>query len=390
MRLAFVSLYEAYPPISGAAYVTYNFARLVPCTSLLVQFSEREAVQQVGSLTIVSLRQQASSRMKKLFAMPMAMARVRREIIKFKPDHVVLEGASWAVYLLLLVFILRTVSPRAKIVYHAHNVEYLLRREREHPLIVALTKYAEGRILKSCDLCFAVSKNDCEQFSSLYGVMPGLLPNGVDFGMDRPSITEISAVRDRFGLTDESILFMGLYAYPPNGEAVRFLIEEVMPDLHRMRPDLRLVITGGGPSNAPGWLVSTGILPRRDLDALLCCCQAGVAPIFQGSGTRLKILEYMLAGLPVVSTRKGAEGLDLEDERHVLYAETGEEFQDALVLVLSDRKLSQDLSINAGQLVRLKFDWTPILRQFAQQLETATASTNTLRMKSLGAARKLS
>jgi polysaccharide biosynthesis protein PslH len=369
MRLAFVSLYEAYPPISGAAYVTYNCARLAPCTSLLVQFSEREAVEQVGTLTIVSLRQKASSRLTKLLAMPMAIARIRREILRFKPDHVVLEGASWAVYLLLLVFTLRGVFPGMTIVYHAHNVEYLLRQERENSLITALTRYAEGRILRSCDQCFAVSKEDCEQFASLYGVMPGLLPNGVDCGTDRPPATEIYAVKKKFGITDESILFMGLYAYPPNKEAVRFLVEGVMPELHLMRPNLRLVVTGGGPSNAPSWLINTGVLPRLELDALLCSCRAGVAPIFKGSGTRLKILEYMSAGLPVVSTRKGAEGLNLEDERDVLYAETVREFQDALLRVLSDQRLSQDLSAHAEQLVKSKFDWIPLLRQFTFQLE---------------------
>ena len=369
MRLVFVSLYEAYPPASGAAYVTYNCARLAPCTALLVQFAEREAVEQIDNLTVVSLRQQASSRLKKLVAMPMAIARIRREVAQFNPDHIVLEGASWAVYLLLLIYVLRTALPGIKIVYHAHNVEYLLRQGRENQLIAMLTRWAEGRILTNCDQCFAVSREDCEQFASLYGVMPDLFPNGVDCGASRPSTAEIDAAKKRFGLMDETILFMGLYGYPPNTEAVRFLIEEVMPELHRQRPNLRLVVTGGGPSNAPSWLISTGVLPRRDLDAVLYGCRIGVAPIFRGSGTRLKILEYMAAGLPVVSTRKGAEGLHLEGGREVLYAETTAEFQDALLCILNDRRLSESLSERAAQLVRSKFDWTPLLRQFAFQLE---------------------
>jgi glycosyltransferase involved in cell wall biosynthesis len=369
MRLAFISLYEAYPPISGAAYVTYNCARLAPCTSLLVQFAEREGVEQVRKLTIVNLRQQASSRLTKLVSMPKAIAQIRQEIVKFNPDHVVLEGASWAAYLLLLFFALRRALPKVKFIYHAHNVEYLLRQERENRFIAALTRYAEGQILTSCDQCFAVSKEDCEQFASLYGIMPDLLPNGVDCGADHPSLNEIDAAKSRFGLTDESVLFMGLYAYPPNTEAVRFLMEEVMPELSRMRPNLRLVVTGGGPSSTSSWLINTGILPRHDLDAVLHSCRCGVAPIFKGSGTRLKILEYMSAGLPVVSTRKGAEGLNLEDEKNVLYAETAAEFQDALIRILSDQMLSQNLTDQAVQLVRSKFDWVPLLHQFIFQLE---------------------
>src|ERR1017187_2680207 len=98
MRIAFLSLFEAYPPASGAAYVTYNCARLTPCTALLVQLADREAVEQLANLTIVSLRQHASSRLIKLAYMPQAISRMRKEVAAFKPDYVVIEGASWVVY----------------------------------------------------------------------------------------------------------------------------------------------------------------------------------------------------------------------------------------------------------------------------------------------------
>jgi glycosyltransferase involved in cell wall biosynthesis len=368
MRVAFVSLYQAYPPISGAAYVTYNCARLTPCTALLVQFADSTSVEHDANLKISSLRQSPSSRLNKLIHMPLAILRIREEVANFRPDHVVLEGASWAVYLFFLALVLRCTLMDAKIIYHAHNVEYLLRRERNNKIVAAVTRWAEKGVLTLCHQCYAVSREDCQRFSSLYGIDPDLLPNGVDCSTGRVTMAKIVAMRDRFGITDESILFMGLYAYPPNMEAVRFLIEDVMPELHRRRPNVRLVITGGGPPISTPWLVCAGVLPRSDLDALLYACRIGVAPIFKGSGTRLKILEYMAAGLPVVTTRKGAEGLDLEGGTHVLYAETGAEFQDSLLRLLSDRPLSEDLSMHAAELVRAKFDWGPLLHQFAAHL----------------------
>lgn len=365
MKLAFVSLYEAYPPISGAAYVTYSCARWTPGNTLLVQFSQQAAQEQIEGLTIVSLRQRASSRLRKLAGMPLAIARIRREVAKFKPDYVVLEGASWAVYLFFLAVVLRTTLPSVKIIYHAHNVEFLLRQERNGRLVNALTRWAEKTILKKCHKSFAVSEKDRQHFLSLYGITPHVLPNGVDCSAYRVTQAEIDAVRNKYGLTDEAILFMGLYAYPPNTEAVQFLLEQVMPALHAERPNVRLVVTGGGPPCSPSWLISPGVIPRHELDALLCACRIGVAPIFRGSGTRLKILEYMAAGLPVVTTIKGAEGLDLEGERHVLYAETPEEFQSALLRLLFDQTLSESLTAEASSLVRAKFDWKPLLREFA-------------------------
>ena len=368
MKIAFVSLYQAYPPISGAAYVTYNCARSSPGTSLLVQFADETKIEQDSNLTISSLRQSPSSRLAKLIRMPIAIVHIRQEVAKFSPDYIVLEGASWAVYLFFLALILRTTVSGAKIVYHAHNVEYLLRQERNSKIIAAITRGAEKALLSISHKSFAVSREDCQRISTLYGIAPGLLPNGVDCSTARVSAAEIGAVRERFLLTSESILFMGLYAYPPNTEAVRFLIEEVMPGLHRHRPDVRLVVTGDGVPFSMPWLIKPGLLSRHDLDALICACRVGVAPIFRGSGTRLKILEYMAAGLPVVATRKGAEGLDLENGTHILYAESGAEFQGCLLRLLSDRQLSDSLSVRAAALVRAKFDWAPLLRQFATDL----------------------
>lgn len=375
MRIAFLSLFEAYPPASGAASVTYNCARLTPCTTLLVQLAERASVEYIADLTIVSLRHQVSSRWMKMAAMPLLFVRIRREVAKFKPDYVVLEGASWAVYLVLLATLLRRTLVGVKIIYHAHNVEYLLRRERNGRLVAAVTWQAERHILTLCDRSFAPSQEDRQHFSSLYGVLPALLPNGVDCSASRATQTEIEAVKKRYSLTDESILFMGLYGYPPNTEAVRFLVEKVMPDLHRQRPNMRLVVTGGGPPCSFPWLINTGVIPRRDLDAVLCACRVGVAPIFKGSGTRLKILEYMAAGLPVITTRKGAEGLNLIGGRHVLYAETGAEFQESLLQLLCEPLLSEGLSALAGTLVRSEFDWVPILRDFANQLESCCVTS---------------
>ena len=369
MKVAFVSLYEAYPPISGAAYVTYNCARLTPCTCLLVQLAQRATVEHHSGLTIVSLRQW-TSRFLKLVGLPLTIMKIQREIAKFEPDYVVLEGASWVAYLALIALVLRKTMPSIKIAYHAHNVEYLLRQEGNSLFVLSLTRRAERYLLTTCDRGFAVSEDDRQRFLSLYGVLPSLLPNGVDCNAYNLSTTEIDAVRERFGITDEGILFMGLYGYPPNTEAVRFLIEQVMPSLHRQRPNIRLVVTGGGPPSSPQWLIKTGIIARRELDAVLCACRVGVAPIFKGSGTRLKILEYMAAGLPVVATTKGAEGLRLDANKHLVYAETAAEFQAALLKILTDQSFSKSLSVEAGALVRSQFDWVPLLHQFANELES--------------------
>jgi glycosyltransferase involved in cell wall biosynthesis len=162
---------------------------------------------------------------------------------------------------------------------------------------------------------------------------------------------------------------MGLYSYPPNTEAVRFLIDQVIPQIYKMHPDIRLVVTGGNLPDSYPWLIKTGILPRHELNAVLGASLIGVSPIFRGSGTRLKILEYMAAGLPVVTTRKGAEGLSVDPDSHALFAEDAEEFQSALVRLLSDPELRRHLCIEGRELIRSRYEWIPVLRTFSSQIE---------------------
>lgn len=369
MKIAFVSLYEAWPPVSGAAAVTYHCAAMTPCdASLLVQVGGRANVVEQGHLKIVNLPLAGGSRKKKMLRMPGTLLRIRREIAAFQPDWVVIEGASWAAYLWALTVLLKLTLPRVKVAYHAHNVEYYLRQKRESKLATRITHWTEGGILRWSDRSFACSLPDQNQFVELYGVRPRLLPNGVVVKQERASDEAIRQVRERWGLTDETLLFMGLYAYPPNTEAVKFLMEHVMPELYKQRLNIRLVVTGGGPAVKEPWLILTGVVKRDELEALLSTCRIGVAPIFSGSGTRLKILEYIASRMPVVSTVKGAEGLEMEQEKHVWYAQTGAEFQQAILRIFENPQESEAMASRALTQLKERFEWTSVLEQFARDL----------------------
>jgi glycosyltransferase involved in cell wall biosynthesis len=84
---------------------------------------------------------------------------------------------------------------------------------------------------------------------------------------------------------------------------------------------------------------------------------AVIAPLRLGGGTRLKILEAMAMGKPVVSTPEGAEGLQVEDGRDLLLASSPETFAERLVKVLKDAALSRSLGENARRLVEQRYGW---------------------------------
>jgi glycosyltransferase involved in cell wall biosynthesis len=88
-------------------------------------------------------------------------------------------------------------------------------------------------------------------------------------------------------------------------------------------------------------------------------------PLFAGSGTRLKVLEAFAAGLPVVSTPKGVEGLDVRAGEHFLTAHSAEEFTDAINMLWSDNALGADLARSASRLVRERYTWPCARRALA-------------------------
>jgi glycosyltransferase involved in cell wall biosynthesis len=278
--------------------------------------------------------------------------------VEYDPDIVVLEGASWALYHRLLLTALRRRLPQVTVVYHAHNVEYDLRRAKSGRVIVALTAWAEGGLLRQTDHAFAVSTVDAQRFRELYNIECALLPNGVDvarFAAATPG--QVEMLRTRYAIGPHAILFMGLYAYAPNTQAVRFLVDEVMPRVLATAPDAQLVVTGGEVPFRHPWLINPGVIPFDEVPAMIRACSVGTAPIFSGSGTRLKILECMAAGTPVVSTVKGAEGVCVVDGASILLAEHGEGFARAILGLWAEPRRAASLARKAQDLAQIHYDW---------------------------------
>lgn len=142
-------------------------------------------------------------------------------------------------------------------------------------------------------------------------------------------------------------LFFGNFVHPPNREAARLLAEEIAPRVEARRPGCRFVIAG---SNPPASLVAReglhgvhvpGFVP--DLSELTATCTAVLAPIFQGAGMRVKLLEAMAAGCPVVSTSLGFSGIEGEAGRDWLCADSVDAFVDVALRLAAEPALGETL-----------------------------------------------
>jgi glycosyltransferase involved in cell wall biosynthesis len=159
--------------------------------------------------------------------------------------------------------------------------------------------------------------------------------------------------------------------YQANFDAVNFFLREVFPHIVRSRPGVRLYVTGRldgvAVERLPQYpnVVFTGYLPNvrpRVAQSWLCVVQLRV-----GGGTRLKVLEALALGTPVVSTLKGVEGLDLQPGRDLLVADGPAEFASGVLRVLSDRILREQLSVN-GRRASIQYDWSDVGRRLTNMI----------------------
>ncbi len=369
MKTAMIALYEVFPPASGAASVSYHLARHLPGEVVLIQMTHRTSLTgSPGEIRTVDLPYSSDRHLRKVLSIFRRLPAIVRAVRSERPDAVVIEGASWAAYLLLVFASLRIAGVRSPIVYHSHNVEYLLRKGRNGPFVSRLTRWAEKTIGRRSDLVTAVSVADARAFKGLYGWAPVIVPNGVDPDRFDVSPEKAALVASKYGLTDKTVLFMGLPDYPPNREAIDALVSSIFPSASRSIPGLQLAIIGGRIAVRRDWLLNPGSIPHTEVPAFVKACALCVAPIRSGSGTRVKLLEYMAAGRPIVSTTKGAEGLEAISGRHLLIADSDENFADGIVQLMRDPARSELLGRQARIFAREHFSWRAIAEGLSREI----------------------
>ncbi len=280
-------------------------------------------------------------------------------------DCVQIEGLQMTGYLPTILE--HSPRPRA-VICDWHNIESELMRRygrtvsglprRLYALqTAAKLGWLERRLLRQPFAHLVVSERDREL---LLDIEPRARVFVVENGVDVAYYSDAAdAPRRRF-----RVLFVGAMDYHANIEAAGRFAREAWPALHRAAPELVFTVVGRAPTpsvraleSLPGVEV-TGTVP--DVRPYYREALAAVIPLRVGGGTRLKILESMAAGVPVVSTRLGAEGLRARAGVHFLLAESPAEFQARILGMRSDPAGARALVQAACQLVRECYDWRVI------------------------------
>ena len=227
-----------------------------------------------------------------------------------------------------------------------------------------LIERAEDALLDSCALHTVTSERERQK---LLARCPkaniAVIPNGVDTSFY--TVSNLSGAECKNGNEERKrvVLFVGSMDYHANIDAVLWFSRAVWPEIAREYPDVEFTIVGRNPvpqirALESGRVRVTGTV--SDVRPFYENAAVAIAPIRTASGTRLKILEAMAAGVPVISTGLGVEGLDVEDGIHYLRADDGREMVAAIERILSSDQAGKGLAVSARALVSARYDWKTI------------------------------
>jgi len=248
-----------------------------------------------------------------------------------------------------------------------HNVEFKRIAEQVPELCEAARirlKRLEVDLANACDRVITVSDRDRRDLVAA-GVREALvrtIPHGVDLA--RFERAEPVDLRRLFGIpTGHAVLvYHGIYSYPPNLEAVEELSHGLLPRLRaRGRPATVVAIGPEPPARTLPGVVFTGAVD--DLAGYLKGGDLAVIPLRQGGGTRMKILDDFAAGVPVVTTAKGMEGIPVEPDRELLVVDDPDAMAEAVRSLLEDARARARLAEAAAGWVA-DFDWRAIARRY--------------------------
>jgi glycosyltransferase involved in cell wall biosynthesis len=230
-----------------------------------------------------------------------------------------------------------------RVVLDLHNVESMLMSGLASPF-AAPARIWEKRLLGRFDHVLTASAEDAARIDAAAVVYP----NAVPARPPRPP-AKVPPPPGR-----PVVAMSGNFEYAPNADGLRWFQRTVWPRLKRRFPAMELSLIG------------KGVRPVEDAVPELMNATLAIVPIFAGSGTRLKILEAWQAEIPVVSTALGAEGLGARDGRHLLLAQTAEDFEHQIAALIASPTLAANLAAAALSLLNSQFTWPAAWKRLDQ------------------------
>ncbi len=303
-----------------------------------------------------------------------------------------------SIHLMAYLSAIRAAHSRPLVICDWHNIESeLMQRYSERERNFLRQKYArrtarqlsvlEQRASHDFDAHVTVSDRDRQRLLQLNPAAKAfVIENGVDGAQysDEQIEKAYTAWHSHNASQSPRMLFVGSMDYHANIGGVVDFAREVWPGLHDSRPELVFTIVGRDPATEVLELRSiAGIEVTGTVDDVRPYYReaiAAIVPLKVGGGSRLKILEAMAAGVPVISTTLGAEGLDVQDGENILLADTNQELAETIITLVESDAQRKQLRSGGRALVSARYEWSglgaALFETYSQLLNTRSAASN--------------
>ena len=300
-------------------------------------------------------------------------ALVREQVAAQRPDLLQVEYSQLGAYL-------RTPGPAELVrALDCHNAEAALvasyaasaapARKVASLVEARLLERVERAAVRAADLVSVVSAKDAERLPA----------------RPRRAVTALNGWEPRPVLppaTEPVAVFVGTLGWKPNADAAQWLAREVWPLVRAASPSALASLVGRDPSPATlalagDGLTVTGTVP--DVQPYLARARVALAPLRAGGGTRLKILEALAAGRPVVATSVGADGLEELVGSGVVIADEPADFAKRVVELLEDPQQAERLGLAGAAAVADRYSWDRVLTPWAEAVEELVAERRATR-----------
>lgn len=260
-----------------------------------------------------------------------------------------------------------------KILLVQHNVEYERIKNQVNDLTeknYLTLKNTEVAMCHLADNIVAVSDNDREKMIA-DGIAPEkihTIPHGVDLKAFQE--TESVNIHAHYGISanDHVLVYHGTYSYPPNMEAMEVMAGEILPRLQERGLQVSVLAIGSKPPNFPLHAKIHFAGSVDNLAQVIPAADLAVVPLQDGGGTRMKILDYFAAGVPVISTQKGIEGIPVTNGTEAIIVDDFDAICDAIEKLLQNEDAAKQISAAASDFVE-ELGWDAIVRRYLPLLQ---------------------
>ena len=262
------------------------------------------------------------------------------------------------------------------IVYDAHNVEIELHRQilpASLSFLLEDIQQAERAACEQSQLIATCSQEDAAKLACLYSISHNkfiTVPNGADVEtIPFVPFEQRQLHKPAQNMTRPCAVYTGSN-FPPN-----ILSAEQVIELAKELPDVEFLLIGSlceafSGRKLPDNVALLGVITEQEKHRVFSLADVALNPALSGSGTNLKMLEYMAAGLPVITTLLGSRGIGGNDGKHFLVSERAD-MADCISNLLSNPSLAANLSTQAYILIKSRFDWKQIANSFVKALSAA-------------------